>query len=93
MTGCLKKLKEHCSEYQCHNNKYRPDLTVYKDNGSELENRLFFEDRIYQNRDFFKLENKGFNSEMLTPVKCPKGVADQIKKFDKAAGTLFQGDL
>lgn len=65
------------------------DLTVYKDNWSELENRLFFGDKIYQNQDFFKAVKEDFNSEMLTPVKYPKGVPVQVKKFNSAADDLY----
>ena len=30
------------------------DLTIYKQNWAELENHIFFGDKIYQNEEFFK---------------------------------------
>ena len=65
------------------------DLTIYKDNWSELENRIFFGDKIYQNEYLFKAVNLNYNSEMFTPVKYHKGVYSQIKKFNKAADDLY----
>jgi len=65
------------------------DLTIYKDNWSEIQNRTFFGDKIYQNEDFFKAVRQDRNSEMLTPVKYPKGVPDAIKKFNKATDDLY----
>ena len=65
------------------------DLTVYKQNWSELENRTFFGDKIYQNEDFFKAVYQNYNSEMLTPVKYSKGVPETIKKFNKAADEFY----
>ena len=41
------------------------DLTIYKQNWSELENRIFFGDKIYQNQEFFKTVKQNYNSEML----------------------------
>ena len=65
------------------------DLTIYKQNWAELENRIFFGDKIYQNEEFFKDVKQNYNSEMLTPVKYSKGVTDTIKKFNKAADELY----
>ncbi len=65
------------------------DLTIYKENWSELENRTFFGDKIYQNKAFFKAVKQNCNSQMLTPVKYSKGVSDTIKKFNKAADELY----
>ena len=65
------------------------DLTIYKQNWSELENRIFFGDKIYQNQEFFKTVKQNYNSEMLTPVKYSKGVPGAIKKFNKAADELY----
>lgn len=65
------------------------DLTVYKDNWSKFENRTLFGDKIYQNEEFFKAVKENYNSEMLTPVKYGKGVADCIKKINKAADDLY----
>lgn len=65
------------------------DLTVYKDNWSELPNRTFFGDKIYLNEDFFKAIKHNYNSEMLTPVKYSRGSSNTIKKFNKAADELY----
>ncbi len=65
------------------------DLAVYKDNWAEIEGRLFFGDKIYLNVDFFEAVRRERNSEMLTPVKYPKGVPDAVKKFNKAADDLY----
>ena len=65
------------------------DLTIYKQNWSELENRIFFGDKIYQNQEFFKTVKQNYNSEMITPVKYSKGVPEAIKKFNKAADELY----
>ena len=65
------------------------DLTIYKQNWAELENRIFFGDKIYQNEKFFKDVKQNYNSEMLTPVKDSKGVTDTIKKFNKADDELY----
>ena len=65
------------------------DLTIYKRNWAELEKRIFFGDKIYQNEEFFKDVKQNYNSEMLTPVKYSKGVTDTIKKFNKAADELY----
>ncbi|MCF6348618.1 MAG: transposase [Flavobacteriaceae bacterium] len=65
------------------------DLSLFKQAWSEIENRTFFGDKIYNDRDFFKMMNQKFNSEMLTPVKMVKGMADVLKKFDRAANDLY----
>ena len=65
------------------------DLTVYKDNWAGIENRVFFGDKIYLNEDFFEAVRQERNSEMLTPVKYPKGVPDAVKKFNRAADDLY----
>jgi len=65
------------------------DLTVYKDNWSRLEDRTFFGDKIYWNEDFFKTVKQNFSSQMLTPVKYPKGTPEVVKKFNRAADDLY----
>ena len=65
------------------------DLTIYKENWSEIENRTFFGDKIYQNKEFFEAVKLNYNSEMLTPIKYSKGVPDVIKKFNKAADEIY----
>ena len=65
------------------------DLTLYKQAWSELENRTFFGDKIYNNKDFFSNIKNRFNSEMLTPIKAIKGMTNNLKFIDKAANELF----
>ena len=65
------------------------DLALYKDAWSEIENRTFFGDKIYNDTTFFQKMNYRFNSEMLTPVKAVKGMADVLKKFDRACNDLY----
>lgn len=65
------------------------DLTLYKDTWSEIENRTFFGDKIYNDTAFFQNMNQTLNSEMLTPVKAVKGMTDVLKKFDRASNDLY----
>lgn len=65
------------------------DLTLYKEAWSEIENRTFFGDKIYNDDPFFQNMNDTFNSEMLTPVKAVKGMSDVLKKFDRACNDLY----
>jgi|SRR5436190_4838124 len=65
------------------------DLTVFKEAWSNIENRCFFGDKIYQNKDFFtELQNEK-KSEMMTPVKAVKGECQEIRNRDKAANDLY----
>jgi len=65
------------------------DTIVYKQAWSEFNDRVFFGDKIYSDLDFNKEMFKKQNSEMLTPIKEVKGMADQIKQRIKAADDLF----
>jgi hypothetical protein len=65
------------------------DLNVYKTGWSTLYNRTFFGDKIYMSHDFNEQMKTKYNSEMLTPVKSVKGMADVIRKRIKAADDLF----
>jgi len=60
------------------------DLTVFKEVWSTKENRCFFGDKIYQNKDFFTVVEQEKNSIMMTPVKAVKGECQEIKNRDKA---------
>ncbi|WP_366185944.1 transposase [Flavobacterium ovatum] len=65
------------------------DLTVFKEAWANKENRCFFGDKIYVNKDFFgDLENEK-NSIMMTPIKGVKGECQENKNRDKAANDLF----
>lgn len=65
------------------------DLSLYKEAWSEIENRTFFGDKIYNDTAFFQNMDNKFNSEMLTPVKAVKGMPDVVKKFDRACNDLY----
>jgi hypothetical protein len=65
------------------------DLTAFKVEWAEIVNRIFWGDKIYHNKDYFKeLEIKN-NAVMLTPVKAIKGQTLQEKQRNKAADDLF----
>ena len=65
------------------------DVTVFKEAWSEIENRIFFGDKIYFVNDLNQQMLKYHNSETLTPVKAVKGMTDVIKQRIKAADDLF----
>ncbi|WP_197092635.1 transposase [Labilibaculum euxinus] len=65
------------------------DITVYKQAWAQIENRFFFGDKIYMDKELNLSMIKNLNSEMLTPVKAVKGMNDSIKKRIKAADDLF----
>jgi hypothetical protein len=65
------------------------DLTVFKDAWSDLDNRCFYGDKIYQNKEFFEDIKQEKNSIMLTPVKAVKGQTEIEKQRNKAADDLF----
>ncbi len=65
------------------------DLSLYKQAWSEIKDRVFFGDKIYNNKDFFAEMKAKSNSEMLTPVKGVKGMSETLKKFDRAANDLY----
>lgn len=65
------------------------DLNVFKNAWSGIDNRYFFGDKIYSDKDFFHKLKDGKNSIMYTPVKAVKGQSDWGKKFDRAADDLF----
>jgi len=65
------------------------DFTLFKEVWSELDNRTFFGDKIYNSTSFFTNMKDKFNSEMLTPVKAVKGMPDVLRKFDRAANDLY----
>ena len=65
------------------------DLNVFKQAWSCIQNRTFFGDKIYHNKDFFSGIASSKNAVMLTPVKGIKNQSERIKQFDKAADDLF----
>lgn len=65
------------------------DLNVFRQNWSNIPNRTFFGDKIYNDANFFEDLAINVNSTMLTPVKGVKGQPEVIKQRDKAANDLF----
>ena len=65
------------------------DINVYKQAWAQMKNRTFFGDKIYMDHQLNQQIMIEHNSEMYTPVKAVKGMADVIKKRDKAANDLF----
>lgn len=65
------------------------DLNVFKQAWSTIENRTFFGDKIYHDKDFFTEIASSQNAVMLTPVKGIKNQSEREKQFDKAANDLF----
>lgn len=65
------------------------DLALYKEVWSEMEDRIFFGDKIYHDTDFFRGMFQKFGSEMLTPVKAVKGTPEVLKNFDRTANDLY----
>ncbi len=65
------------------------DITVYKQAWAHIENRIFFGDKIYMDKDLNKNMMTNINSEMLSPIKAVKGMDDIIRKRLKAADDLY----
>jgi len=65
------------------------DLNVFKLAWSNIENRIFYGDKIYYNEDFFSQLEINHNSIMLTPIKGIKNQSVWEKQFNKAANDLF----
>ncbi len=64
------------------------DLNVLRNHWSELPNRVFFADKAYQDKDMQQNMAK-IGTELLSPVKYPKGVPEALKQMSKAADDLF----
>jgi len=65
------------------------DFNIFRQNWSNIPNRIFYGDKIYYDHEFFDWLAKHMNSFMCTPVKAIKGQAANIKYIDKAANDLF----
>jgi hypothetical protein len=65
------------------------DLNVFKQNWSNIVNRLFYGDKIYFDPLYFEQLRKTNNSTMYIPVKGIKNNPDCIKQWDRAADDLF----
>ncbi len=56
------------------------DLNLFKQAWGEIENRIFFGDKIYHDSDYFKQAENSRNTLMLTPVKAVKGQSEALKQ-------------
>jgi hypothetical protein len=65
------------------------DLNVFRNAWSNIEDRTFYGDKIYLDKDFFSDFATSKNSIMLTPVKRIKNQSTWEKQFDRAANDLF----
>lgn len=65
------------------------DLSIFKENWSEVENRTFYGDKIYHNQEWFAQFYANCHSEMLTPVRAVKAMAAPTKQWNKAADDLY----
>lgn len=65
------------------------DLNVFRDNWSQLYQRAFFADKIYQDANNQYSISTKCNSELLSPIKYSRGVSEQIKLRNKASDELF----
>ena len=65
------------------------DLTVFKENWSQLQNRTYYGDKIYKSKEWFDSMEEDTGSIMVTPVKVIKGEDQWSKQFNKAANDLY----
>jgi hypothetical protein len=65
------------------------DLNVHKQYWSEIYNRNFFGDKIYNDSELQENLKNSFNSEILTPVKAIKGQSQETRQRDKAANDIY----
>lgn len=64
------------------------DLNVFRDNWCDLPNVSVFADKIYQDSNMNAAMSLN-GSEVLTPIKYNRGVAENVKQFCRAADDLF----
>ena len=65
------------------------DLSVFKENLVNIENRNIFADKAYCDKELSKTTYSEKNTQIITPIKATKGKADVLNKFDKAAENLY----
>jgi hypothetical protein len=64
------------------------DLNVLRDNWRELPGRVFFADKAYQDSAMQQAMAE-HGTELLSPVKYPRGVPLTLKQMSRAADDLF----
>nr|NQU92553.1 transposase [Bacteroidota bacterium] len=65
------------------------DLNVFRNAWGDIENRTFYDDKIYHDHNFFEALFVSHKSVMLTPVKGIKNQSEWEKQHDRAANDLF----
>lgn len=65
------------------------DLNVFRNAWGNIEQRTFYGDKIYMDKDYFSNLEKTKNSVMFTPIKGIKNQTVWDKQFDKAANDLY----
>jgi len=65
------------------------DLYVFKEAWSNIDDRFFYGDKIYNHKEFFENLEETKNSIMLTPIKGVKGRTLEQKQWDRAFDDLF----
>ncbi len=65
------------------------DLAIFKENWATIENRVFYGDKIYMDKEFFDKLKQEKNSQMLTPIKLVKGESQALRHLDRAFNDLY----
>lgn len=65
------------------------DITIFKEHWSQIQNRFFFADKIYQSATMQDYMKEVHNSEILSPIKTKKGLDKALKKRDEAYNRLY----
>ncbi len=65
------------------------DLNVFKSAWQNMNNREFYGDKIYSDKEMMAQINQNSNSTMYTPIKEIKGQSQVMKQFDKAYNDLY----
>lgn len=64
------------------------DIAVFRDNWSRSEGTVVFADKAYRDKGLAERMLKN-DSELLTPVKYPRGFPERLKQMYKAADDLY----
>lgn len=65
------------------------DLSCLKSICDDMYDRIFFGDKIYQDKEFWQQKKTNNRLEMLTPIKGIKGQTEELRQRDKAYVDLF----
>ncbi len=62
------------------------DLNVYRQFWATINNRAFFGDKIYTNKEYLQAQYLEHKAEMLTPIKAQP---ENLKQFDAAFNEIY----